>query len=81
MKCWHCNEELIWGGDHDLEEDAEIDNEHTIVTNLSCNNCNAYVEVYHTLHLLLNRGHHPKLVLHCNANTSCVIPLSIFWPM
>ena len=20
MKCWHCNKELIWGGDHDIEE-------------------------------------------------------------
>jgi hypothetical protein len=47
MNCWSCGTKLIWGGDHDLEEDAEIDNEHTIVTNLSCNNCNAYVEVFH----------------------------------
>ena len=47
MNCWSCGTKLIWGGDHDLEEDAEIDNEHTMVTNLSCNNCNAYVEVYH----------------------------------
>ena len=30
MKCYVCNEELIWGGDHDLE-DVE---EHTIITNL-----------------------------------------------
>ena len=43
MKCYVCNEELIWGRDHDLE-DVE---EHTIITNLSCNNCGAYVEVYH----------------------------------
>ena len=48
MNCWSCGTKLIWGGDHDLEEDAEIDSEHTIVTNLSCNNCNAYVEVYHS---------------------------------
>ena len=47
MNCWSCGTKLIWGGDHDLEEDAEIDNEHTMVTNLSCNNCNAYVEVFH----------------------------------
>ena len=47
MNCWVCNTELIWGGDHDLE-DAE-ENGHKIVTNLSCsnNNCNAYVEYYH----------------------------------
>ena len=48
MNCWSCGTKLIWGGDHDLEEEVELDNEHTIVTNLSCNNCNAYVEVYHS---------------------------------
>ena len=21
MKCWICNEDLIWGGDHDFDED------------------------------------------------------------
>tara|TARA_R100001591_G_scaffold66305_2_gene75662 strand:+ start:55 stop:237 length:183 start_codon:yes stop_codon:yes gene_type:complete len=44
MKCWHCNNELIWGGDHDIEE--EDNEEYSIVTNLSCANCNSYVEVY-----------------------------------
>ena len=43
MKCWVCNTELIWGGDQDLEDDEE----HKIVTNLSCPKCEAYVEVYH----------------------------------
>ncbi len=43
MKCWHCNEELIWGGDHDIEEENE---EYCIVTNLSCPNCRSFVEVY-----------------------------------
>ena len=42
MNCWHCNTELIWGGDHDLEEIEEYD----MVSNLSCPNCDAYVEVY-----------------------------------
>lgn len=46
MNCWVCNTELIWGGDHDLEQDVEIDG-HTIVTNLSCPKCEAFVEVYH----------------------------------
>ena len=23
MKCWHCNTELIWGGDHDIEEEND----------------------------------------------------------
>ena len=45
MNCWSCGTKLIWGGDHDLDEDPN--DEHTMITNLSCNNCNAYVEVYH----------------------------------
>ena len=43
MKCWHCNNELIWGGDHDLSEEDEY---YMMVTNLSCPKCDAYVEVY-----------------------------------
>jgi len=44
MNCWHCNKELIWGGDFDYEDyDLEGDG---IVSNLSCPNCEAYVEVY-----------------------------------
>ena len=42
MKCWHCNTELTWGGDHDLEDNED----YTMVTNLSCQSCDAYVEVY-----------------------------------
>jgi len=42
MNCWHCNTELIWGGDHCLDDVEEYD----MVTNLSCPNCGAYVEVY-----------------------------------
>ena len=47
MNCWVCNEELVWGGDHDLEEDETHFGGNTMITNLSCQNCNAYVEVYH----------------------------------
>ena len=43
MNCWHCKTELIWGGDHDIEEE---DSNWSIVTNLSCPNCNAHVDVY-----------------------------------
>ena len=43
MKCYNCHTELIWGGDHDLEEDET----HSMITNLSCPKCEAYVEVYH----------------------------------
>ena len=41
MNCWHCLEELIWGGGHDLD-DEEFD----MVTNLSCPNCGVFVLVY-----------------------------------
>ena len=43
MNCWHCNHELIWGADHDLDEEDE---NFLMVTNLTCSNCGAYVEVY-----------------------------------
>ena len=43
MNCWHCGTELIWGGDHDLED---MTDEYDVVSNLSCPNCGAYVEVY-----------------------------------
>jgi len=42
MKCWHCQTELIWGGDHDIEDDDEDE----MVTNLSCPNCQCRVYVY-----------------------------------
>ena len=43
MKCWHCNTELRWGGDIDLEEE---DDGFVMETNLSCPNCKAEVLVY-----------------------------------
>ncbi len=43
MKCWHCNTELIWGGDHDTEDNEYYD----IVSNLSCPKCHAAVDVWH----------------------------------
>ena len=42
MKCWHCDKELIWGGDHDIEDEND---EYIIETNLSCPKCNAEVSV------------------------------------
>ena len=44
MNCWHCNTKLIWGADHDLEDDSC--EEYDMVTNLSCPQCEAFVEVY-----------------------------------
>ena len=43
MNCWLCRTELIWGGDHDIEDNEE----YHIVSNLSCPQCEAYVEVFH----------------------------------
>ena len=43
MNCWHCNTELIWGGDHDTEDNEYYD----IVSNLSCPNCHSSVDVWH----------------------------------
>ena len=43
MNCWHCQNELIWGGDHDTEDNEDYD----IVSNLSCPKCHCHVEVYH----------------------------------
>jgi hypothetical protein len=42
MNCWHCKTELIWGGDHDCEDDEEF----IMVTNLSCPECDSVVYVY-----------------------------------
>ena len=44
MKCWHCNSEVIWGGDFDFE-DYGMDGK-GIVSNLSCSNCKAFYECY-----------------------------------
>ena len=33
MNCWHCKTELIWGGDHDIEDEDE---DYSMSTNLSC---------------------------------------------
>lgn len=43
MNCWHCGSTLIWGGDHDYEND---DGEVGIVSNFSCPSCPATVLVY-----------------------------------
>jgi RNase P subunit RPR2 len=44
MNCWHCNTKLIWGGDHDIEEENDT---YSMVTNLSCPKCHSFVEVYY----------------------------------
>jgi hypothetical protein len=42
MDCWHCGGELVWGGDHDLDDDED----HSTVTNLTCYQCSSLVLVY-----------------------------------
>jgi hypothetical protein len=46
MDCWHCNSELIWGGDNSYEDFA-LDGD-GIVSNFSCSNnkCAVSVIVY-----------------------------------
>ena len=44
MNCWHCNEKLIWGGDHSYE-DCDMEGE-GIVSNLSCPTCDSFVLVH-----------------------------------
>ena len=43
MNCYNCNSELIWGGDHDIEEENE---DYIMETNLSCPTCNSFVIIY-----------------------------------
>jgi len=50
MNCWHCQNELIWGGDHDTEDNEDYD----IVSNLSCPECHCHIEVYHPSQRLLD---------------------------
>ena len=50
MNCWHCKKELIWGGDHDIEAENK---DYDMVTNLSCPECHAVVDVYHPSEKLL----------------------------
>ena len=40
--CGNCDAELIWGGDHDLEDEFSS---FTMVSNYSCPECDTYVEV------------------------------------
>ena len=44
MDCWHCKANLVWGGDHDCDQEDEFD----IVTNLTCPECVTHVWVYHS---------------------------------
>ena len=47
MNCWHCKTELIWGGDHDVEDECFLSNEYLIESNLHCPHCGTFVLVYY----------------------------------
>jgi hypothetical protein len=49
FRCWHCDSELIWGGDHDIQEVMLDEDKEGIASNFTCSNydCNTHVEVYH----------------------------------
>jgi hypothetical protein len=48
MDCWHCGHDLTWGGDHKINKDqTSLFGEYSIVTNLTCPNCDTYVLVYY----------------------------------
>jgi len=46
MNCYNCNTKLIWGGDHDIDDSFQVDDEvkdYNMTTNLSCPKCEALV--------------------------------------
>jgi|TARA_R110002033_G_scaffold33185_1_gene70397 hypothetical protein len=50
MNCYNCNTKLIWGGDHDIDDSFQVDDEvkdYNMTTNLSCPKCEALVLIYH----------------------------------
>jgi hypothetical protein len=46
MNCWHCNTKLTWGGDHDIDEETTLFGDYSMVTNLTCPECDSFVLVY-----------------------------------
>jgi hypothetical protein len=43
MKCFHCNEDFIWEGDHEGGEDDD----YLVVSGFHCLNCNSWALVYY----------------------------------
>ena len=43
IKCFGCGGDVIWGGDHDVEDDEE----YFIVSNLHCTECGIFYLMYH----------------------------------
>ncbi len=43
LKCFGCGGDVIWGGDHDNEDDED----YFIVSNLTCQDCGMFYLMYH----------------------------------
>ena len=43
LKCFGCGGQVIWGGDHDCEDDED----YFIVSNLHCMDCGIFYLMYH----------------------------------
>ena len=41
MNRWHCGDELIWGGDHDCDDDT-----YCMESNFTCPTCESVAVVY-----------------------------------
>lgn len=44
VNCWHCNTQLIWGSDFDIDHEDE---NYSMMTALHCPNCRCDVEVWY----------------------------------
>ena len=42
MKCLHCGDDMVQGGDHDVDQDDS----YNMVSNFSCQNCDAFCLFY-----------------------------------
>ena len=45
MKCFYCDEDVLWQNDFDAE-DVNPDSSYTIISYYDCKNCGAWYEVY-----------------------------------
>jgi hypothetical protein len=45
-KCFHCEEELTWQNDYDME-DIDPDSEYLLVSMYQCPKCDGWYEFYH----------------------------------
>lgn len=45
-KCLNCGNDLIHGGDHDLEDDQFLNEDYEMVSNLTCSECAMLVFAY-----------------------------------